>query len=300
MIVFMREMDRRLRGKVVVSRGQVLSVGGDDDSIDMRVTNGWWTPLHPGVYRIGPASGDWLERLRAALLAAGPSAAISHRAAFKLWGLDGIETELVELTVPYEKAPVPDGVIRHRTRRRLPTTIVRGLPVTTVERTLLDVAPLVPHVVLAKGVDSALRLALTDPTAISRVIFEQGGRGVRGVRRLERVLTSLEKTGPTGSPAELELLDGMRDAGLPTPVLQWEITTPSGTLYRVDFGWPDARKGVEVDGLDAHSGPDNLERDLKRQNDLFDMGIQLRRYTARSVRRDLTAVVASITDFLAV
>ena len=295
----MRELDRKLRGRFVVSRTDVLDAGGSDDSIKMRVGNGWWSPLHPGVYRVGPPSGEWIERLSAAVLAAGPTALISHRSAFVLWGLDGINAQLVELTVPYAQAPVPAGVIRHRTRRIMPRAMLHGLPVMGLERTLLDVAPLVPVAVLAKGVDSALRLALTDPTAISKTVSEQGGPGVRGVRRLERVLSALENTGPTGSPAELDLLMGMRREGIPMPTLQWEIKTRSGQHYRVDFGWPGLGKVVEVDGLDAHSGPDNLDRDLVRQNALLDMGLQIRRYTARSIRHNLDGVVSSIAEFLA-
>ncbi|HEX2154337.1 MAG TPA: DUF559 domain-containing protein [Acidimicrobiia bacterium] len=293
----MRELESRLDGQTVVSREMVLEAGGSDDMIAMRLRNGWWTHLHAGVYRIGPRADDWLERLQAAVLAAGQGAVVSHRAAYVLWGLDGIDTQLVELTVPYEHLPVPKAVILHRTRRTISASTVMGITVTAIERTLLDCSPQLPHQVLAKGLDSALRLGLTDPLAVAKTIAEQGGRGVRGVRKLERVLLDLDRTGPTGSPAELELLVGMKDAGLPPPVLQWEVLA-NGLRYKVDFGWPDVRKGVEVDGLDAHSGAENLERDLQRQNDLLAAGIELRRFTARQVRRHPTQVVEEIRRFL--
>lgn len=215
-----------------------------------------------------------------------------------LWGLDGIDTHLIELTVPYEHGPVPQAVIRHRTRRPIKGTTVMGIPTTPVERTLLDAAAQLPVQVLTKGVDSAVRLGLTDPLAIARTLRDQGGPGVRGVRKLERAVMDLDRAGPTGSPAELELLSGMRKGGVPDPVLQWEAVTPSGRRYRVDFGWPSRNKGVEVDGLDAHAGAENLERDLQRQNDLFEAGIELRRFTARQVRRDIDAVTEEIRRFL--
>lgn len=294
----MRELDKKLAGKAVVTREMVFEAGGSDDMIAMRLRNGWWTPLHAGVYRIGPREDDWLERLQAAVLAAGKTALVSHRAAFVLWGLDGIDTRVVELTVGYGHAPIPSGVIRHRTRRPVAGVVVRGLPVTPVERTLLDSSPLLPGSVLSKGVDSALRLGLTDPTALAKTIGEQGGPGVRGVRKLETVIENLDRTGPTGSPAEIELLDGMRDAGLPEPVLQWEVISRSGKTYRVDFGWPQLSKGVEVDGMDAHGGPANLEKDLERQNELLEAGIRLRRFAARTVRRDLPGVIDDIARFL--
>ena len=73
----------------------------------------------------------------------------------------------------------------------------------------------------------------------------------------------------------------------------------SGNRYLVDFGWPTLGKGVEVDGLLAHTGAERLERDLERQNDLMEAGIELRRFTGRQVRRDPQAVVAEIRRFLA-
>lgn len=294
----MSDIDRYLRNKRLITREMVLAAGGSDDVIRARVKQGWWTAVHAGVYRIGPPSDSWLERLEAALLASGHDAMISHRSAWRLWELDGLNTSLVELTVPYSNAPVPEGVIRHRTRRPVTHVLRRGLRVTPIERTLLDVSPQVPAIVLAKGVDSAIRQDLTHPQAIARVVADQGGPGVRGGGKLLSVIDWSERSGSTGSPAEVELLVGIRRRGLPEPVPQWEIVTPSGRRYHVDFGWPDLRKGVEVDGLEAHSGRENLERDLIRQNDLLDAGIDLRRFTARSIRSDLAAVLDAIATFL--
>lgn len=295
----MRELEKNLKGYTVVSRDMVLAAGGSDDMIATRVRNGWWTRLHAGVYRIGPRSDTWLERLQSALLAAGEGAVVSHRAAWALWGLEGIQAHLVELTVPYAHAPLPAQVIRHRTRRPPDATVLRGLRVTTVERTLLDGASLLPESIVAKGVDSAIRLDLATPTSIARTIAERGKRGVRGVRKLERVLAETDANGPTGSPAELELARWMRRDGIPDPVRQWEVFGASGNRYLVDFGWPTLGKGVEVDGLLAHTGAERLERDLERQNDLMEAGIELRRFTGRQVRRDPQAVVAEIRRFLA-
>lgn len=268
--------------------------------IATRVRKGWWTRLHAGVYRIGPRSDQWLERLHSALLAAGEGALVSHRAAWVLWGLDGIDVRLVELTVPYEHAPIPSSVIRHRTRRPMDGTTLQGLAATNVERTLLDTSPLLPEPVLAKGVDSAIRLGLTDPRGIRELVHERGGRGVRGVTKLERVLGEMERNGPTGSPAEIEMLRLMRRNGIPEPVLQWEVFGVSGSRYLVDFGWPDLMKGLEIDGALAHSGAEALERDLDRQNDLLATGIELRRFTGRQLRRNPQAVIEQIRRFLAI
>ncbi len=83
------------------------------------------------------------------------------------------------------------------------------------------------------------------------------------------------------------------------PVPQHEVVTLSGRRYRLDFAWPDLAKAIEVDGLDAHASADSLDRDLIRQNDLLEAGFQLRRFSARTVRRDLDGVIAAISGFIA-
>lgn len=296
----MKPVDRYARrsGQSFLDREEVLGAGGTDRMISARIRNGLWTNPHPGVYRLGADPTGWLEKLDAAVSAAGPSALVSHRAAFALWGLEGIDAQLVEITVPYECGPVPSGVIRHRTRREMAREIVSGLPVTSVPRTLLDSAQYLPPMVVAKGVDSALRRELTSLVRLWETAEREGGRGVRGAGKYRWAVAEIEDNGTTGSPAEVEILLALRKKGLPEPVPQYEIITPSGRRYFVDFGWPDLRKGVEVDGLDAHSSSENLERDLIRQNDLMDAGIELRRFTARQVRRSTDQVVAEIRRFL--
>lgn len=282
----------------LLDRAEAAELGASDRMISARVASGRWVRLHPGVYQVGPPNGHWLVRLRAAVLAAGPGAAASHRSAFVLWGLDGLETRLVEVTVPYTHGPIPEGTVVHRTRRNLPRTEVEGITVTTVERTLLDSAGMLPRLVVAKGLDSAVRQGLTNPAVLWETIRLEGGRGVRGTRPLSTLVAALEESGETGSPAETELHQAMRSAGIPEPVLQWEVVLSDGQRFVIDFGWPTLLKGVEVDGLDAHSGPAQLENDLRRQNALLDAGIELRRFSAREVRRDPKGVAVAIARFL--
>lgn len=296
----MRELDRSIsrRGRAIVTRSEVLAAGGSDRVIASRVAKGVWSRPQAGVYVWGPDPTGWLERLAVAVAAAGPAAAVSHRSAFVLWGLEGLTTSLVELTVPYECKPIPGGVILHRTRRTMPTTVRRGLAVTSVERTLLDAAAVVPGMVLAKGVDYALRHGMTSPERLWEMAITQGGRGVPNAGLYRTIVADLTETGSTGSPAEKEALQAMRRAGVPEPILQWEVVAPSGNRYLVDFGWPDLNKGVEIDGYDAHSGQNALDRDLARQNDLLTAGIELRRFSARTVRRFPSEVAHEVKQFL--
>jgi very-short-patch-repair endonuclease len=250
------------------------------------------------VYLVGVAPPDWLGRLDAAVLAAGTGAAASHRAALVLWGLDGIGAAPLEVTVPVTHGPEPAGVIVHRSRRPVAAAVVEGIAVTGVERTLVDAAACLPPVVVEKAMESAVRRNLTTAAKIERYLDDHAGRGVRGTRVLRELMAERPPGRAAGSGAEVELVRLLRDHGLPAPVRQYEIALPGGAVAVVDLAWPELRKVVEVDGLDAHAGAEALDHDDDRQNRLLEAGYELRRYTGRAVRRRPEAVVASISRFL--
>lgn len=299
----MREGERELRRRAgeqfgLCSRPEAISLNCSDHLIRSRLREGFWTRVHPGVYSMSPVPLDWKGRLAAAVLAAGPGSLASHRSAMILWGLEGIKQAPVEVTVPVNCGPVPAGVIVHRTRRRLPGATADGVAVTTVERTLLDLAGCLPAKVVEVAADSALRRRLTTVDRLLELMVEQSGRGVRGTRLLRRILAERDGSRPPGSPAETRLMGLMRDEGLPDPVTQYKIPLPDGSVAVTDFGWPWLMKAVEVDGLDAHGSAEALDHDLRRQNLILATGHQLRRYSARQIKRNPKAVVLDIRDFL--
>jgi very-short-patch-repair endonuclease len=241
---------------------------------------------------------SWTDRLFAAVLAGGPDTLVSHRAALVVWGMDGVRSAPVEVTVPYSNRPIPQEVIVHRTRRAMSSRDVEGLPVTDPERTLLDVSSLLPPLVVAKALESSIRRNLTTVDSILEEISTKGGRGVRGSKKLKRLLAERQLDTPTGSGSETELIYHLRRGGVREPELQYELFTRVGDRVLPDFYWPALGKAVEVDGLDAHSSAQALESDLARQNSLLEMGIELRRFSARRVRRNPGQVVEEIRRFL--
>jgi very-short-patch-repair endonuclease len=82
------------------------------------------------------------------------------------------------------------------------------------------------------------------------------------------------------------------------PACQLEITFPEGDHAYPDFAWPSLAKCVEVDGFDAHGAPEALERDLIRQNRLLELGWEMRRFSARRIRRDPANVLDEIIRFV--
>ena len=216
------------RQRFLISREQVLGLGRTDRFIEGQLAAGRWIRVHDGVYQVDSRPLEWESRLLAAVLASGRASLVSHRSAFTLWDLDGIRTNLVELTVPISNHPVPEGVLVHRTRRPMDGDEIAGIPVTTVERTLLDCASLVPRIVIGKGLDSAIRRRLTTLDRVYDMVAAKGGRGVRGTRALRWVLRERIHDTATGSGSEFELLYHMQMAFLPRPELQHSLFVESG------------------------------------------------------------------------
>jgi len=282
----------------LVTRADVLKLGGSASMIHRRIESGQWQRRQTGVYQIDRRPQSWEESLWSAVLAGGEGSLVSHRTALLFWNLDGISAAPLEITTRFGTRPMPDGVVVHRTRRVRDREVVAGLPVTSVPRTLLDCAGMLPPIVLTKAVDSAVRLGAARLVELADFVEERGGRGVKGTRRMRDVLALFGHDHGTGSPAESEAYFHIRDSRLPRPILQEEFSTRTGRRIVPDFYWPDLNKAVEVDGLDAHRSADALDDDLQRQNELLDLGIELRRYSARQIRRDPKGFIADLDRFL--
>lgn len=299
----MRPIDRQVQDlakaqRSLVTRPQVLALGGSDAGIHRRVQSGQWRLVQPGVYQIDHRRAEWEDRLMGAVLAAGDGALASHRAALILWDLDGISSGPIEVTAPYTHGPVPDNTIVYRTRRPPRATSIKGILVTTIERTLLDCCGVLKPLPATKAFESAFRKRLTTVDRMYVLLKEKGGRGVKGTKLARRILNNRRDDTSTGSGSETEALYLMRNGGIPEPVLQRRFTTLDGDRIRPDFYWPLLNKAIEVDGVDAHDSADKLDRDLRRQNKMLDLGVELRRFSARRVRRHPKAFVEEVRRFL--
>ena len=90
----------------------------------------------------------------------------------------------------------------------------------------------------------------------------------------------------------------MLDGGLPSPVLQYEVSNPWGQVLRLDFAWPEFKIGAEYDSDEWHSGPDALRRDRERLAILQDLGWVVIAILAEDVRRRPVELVARLNDHL--
>ena len=125
-------------------------------------------PVHDGVYRMAEVHLSARRQLLAACLAVGGMVGASHRAALWLWDLRSA-TPPVELTASATHRAVPSGAIVH-VRAELAgsdLTVHRGVPVTTVVRTLVDAGSVVDRATLATAVDKAIYLGLVTPEELA-------------------------------------------------------------------------------------------------------------------------------------
>ena len=267
----------------VVARAQLRAEGVSSDAIDRRIGT-ILHPVHAGVYAAGhprlTAEGRWL----AGVLACRHGTALSHRAATALHGLRPAWRDFVEVIAPRTIKRVPD-VIVHRPRRLDGVTVVAGIPVTDVSRTLVDLADVVTEAVLRKVVEQAevMRLDAT-PVPIP---------GRRGYGRLRRVLAELAPVTLTRSELEDRFLALCVGAALPGPQVNGVIEG-----MEVDFSWPEHRLIVETDGWEHHGTRAAFGRDRRRSAALQVAGWAVVRFTYEDVVRHPADVIATVRRLL--
>jgi very-short-patch-repair endonuclease len=261
----------------VVSRRQLGRLGFTKDAIRRRVERKHLLPLHEGVFAVGhvPLTAD--SRRLAAVMACGPKALLSHRAAGAAQGLL-LSSPQFEVTVPRGTRPKP-GLVIHRSRLIHPDdcSSVRGIPVTSVARTLVDLADVLNEERLAKAVHEAEVQRVFDLRAIEAVVTRLPGR--QGRHRLRRVL-ALYTPEPhfLRSEAERRFKQLCEDHALPQPQFNvWLVG------QEVDAWWEDVRVVVEVDGGETHHTRKAFHEDRARDRRLAAQGIRVARVTSREL-----------------
>ncbi|HET7483113.1 MAG TPA: hypothetical protein VFK89_09670, partial [Actinomycetota bacterium] len=144
---------------------------------------------------------------------------------------------------------------------------VKGLPVASVERTLIALAAELPRLRAEIALDDALRRSLTSPRRIDACIAAISARGRRGTGIMRELLAPRMSNGIPESPLESKFYSALLSSDVPMPRLQFEVRV-AGNLYRLDFAWPTKRVAVEMDGYAYHHGKVEWERDLARRNAL--------------------------------
>jgi very-short-patch-repair endonuclease len=242
------------------------------------VEAGWLVRLHVGVYAVGHTALTDKSHLIAAVYACGEEALASHGSAGVLWGLLRAP-QRIEVTAP-RGCKRKKGMTVHRSRLidDEDRALIDNVAVTSLARTLVDLADVLPERRLADVVHESEMKRLFDLRAVERVLERLPGR--KGRHKLRRVLSAYRDVQPfTRSRAERLVLEMCEDHGLPAP----RTNTWVGS-QEVDFYWPEAGLVLEFDGRAVHRTTRAFYEDRRRDRALAARGIHVVRATAKDER----------------
>jgi very-short-patch-repair endonuclease len=277
------------RAHGVVTRAELMAAGITPREIKRRATRGTLIPIHRGVFRVGHLAPSTQAVYMAAVKACGKRAVLAGRAAGHVLGVLKRKPPRIEVI-----APTYRRVARVVTRRdRLApgeTTRWRGIPVTSVPRTIVDLAAALPEDELARAFHEAAVRHRTTPAQVERVLARR--RNWPGARKLRRVLRG--DVPVTLSRLEKRFLARLRATRLPQP----EVNRRVDGRY-VDCRWPDHRLTVELDSYRYHHTRHAWEEDRRRERAARARGDEFRRYTWLDVVEDPEPMLADLRELLA-
>ena len=255
----------------VITRGQLIEAGLTPRQAERMVSSSSWRMVFPGTYTLATASTSLQQRVMAAVRWAGPSAAASFETACALRHLSDSLSEPIEVSAP--RFLRSDQVVAHRVQPWEPgeVEVANGIPVTSIERTLVDMAAreLAPRV--QELLDEALRRSLTNLSRLDSYVRTASGSGRHGPAALRMLLPRyMNGGGFSESILETRLRRLLDSAPLPHPVAQYVVRNGDRFVARVDFAWPGPKVAVEAVGRKYHEG--QWERDLARLDALREAG----------------------------
>ncbi len=277
----------------VVARHQLTALGIGSGAIKARLRLGQLHAVHRGVYSLGQRRlsmrGAWL----AAVFACGKGALLSHRSAAALWGLMRPGRSPVEVTSAHGRAG-RDGILLHCSPVADDERVVEaGIPVTSLPRTLLDLAEVLNVDGLRRAFEEADRLKLLRVPELERVCARAGRR--KGLPALRRLISAATAPLITRSPLEDSFAEFYREhlADLPEP-----LTNVSILDHEVDAYWPSHRLVVEMDSWEHHSHRAAFESDRARDTKMQAAGYRVLRYTHRRLEADPDEVTSELRAIL--
>jgi very-short-patch-repair endonuclease len=245
------------------------------------------------VFAVGHTNISLEGRCLAAVLGSGPGSLLSHYSAGWLLGLIGTRPIPVHVTTPMPRKR-RDGIRIHRSETLIESdrTRERGIPVTSVARTALDLAAGVRFRTLRRVIRRSEELEVFDLRDFRSILTRNQGH--RGAAPLGRALAIYEPPRLTRSEFEREFVARAEQMGLPP-----FATNFNAVGYELDVYWPELRFGVELDVYATHGAPEPFEEDRRRDEDLKLAGIELTRVTAHRFEREPQQAMERVQRLLA-
>lgn len=283
----------------VISRPEALALGFTDRMIRRRLESGWWSTLAPGLYGISGEFDEWRAVLAAAVSKL--LAVVSHHSAAQLLGFPMTPRGKLVVSVPHRTTHTFPGVeVRQSTDLTEDYVAeVDGLRTTNVARTVFDIAHHHKLSFLHSLIEQLVVAGHLNLDELAAALARLGRRGRPGTVRTRKALAAIS---PAIERLESELerlvLDLIRQAGLPLPMLQYPLPWRSSRPGRVDMAYPGLRLIIECDGRRWHLTAQTFEDDRKRDNLAIAAGWRVIRITWRMAVEDPQAVVETIRTAL--
>jgi very-short-patch-repair endonuclease len=286
-------IDLASRQDGMVARWQLLELGVSSDQIRRWLRAGMLHRRHYGVYVVGHTALSLVGRQRAALLACGTGAILSHAAAAHLWGLIDQAPKTLDVTVVGRNCRSREDLRLHQVREMDSRDIRRrnGLLITSPARTVVDQAADVPRDELDRLIAEARVKGLLRGGELEAVLARAGSR--RGVANVRAFLASECEPDFTRSKGEHRLRGLLHQARLQQPRSNQRVAG-----YEVDFLWEAEKLVVEFDGFRFHGHRRAFEHDRRKDVDLANAGYLVLRFTWRQLNDEPLAVIAAIARAL--
>jgi predicted transcriptional regulator of viral defense system len=294
-----RQLQQALAAKAtaqhgVIARRQLLELGLTRHHVETMLDTRRLHRVHRGVYAVGHRALSTRGRWMAAVLACGLGALLSHRSCAALAGVRQTAIAYVEVIVPSRRGQIA-GVRAYVSQRIEPQDRheIDGIPCTSLARTLLDLATVLPRRGLERVCDEAAVQEIFDLRAVNDVLARS--HGCRGAAKLQAVLHE-HAIGTTRTRSDLEelalaVLDGF---AIPRAVNNVRVFCRDGVMPEVDFLWRAQRLVLEVDGGRYHSSPRQIARDRRKEADLVRAGYRVLRASEWQLEHDPRGVALMV------
>jgi very-short-patch-repair endonuclease len=268
----------------LVTVDQAVGAGLTAGQIRWLTRSAEWVPLRPRVYGLVGSPPTRMQMIMATSLGLQPEAWLSHGAAGELWGLVGVSSAEIEVVTRLERRVGLEGVRGHRSASLFTADFTSGLhmPVTTPERTLVDLSGRLTRAALARALDDGRRRRIARLDRLHRCVDRLAGSPGRRPAVIHALLAErLPGYDPGDSDLETRVLRLIVKNRLPVPAQQHRVRL-GGRTIRIDLAYPDRRLAIELDGWEFHRTGTAFDTDRERANLLVAAGWSLVRFTSRS------------------
>jgi Protein of unknown function (DUF559) len=254
-----------------------------------------YVKLHHNVYAPAEMQLKAADRARAAWLWSRRKATLVGSSSAAIYGVECIPDD-APAELAYARNAAPPGIIIHRGIIADDEMCLRqSIDCTTPARTAYDLGRRV------RGDTAIIRIdALLNATGCKVEDVERIADRYPGARHLRRLRDALDLAdGGAESPKETELRLLLVRDGLPRPVTQILVANPRGRSRRIDMGWPEWKVGVEYDGEQHWTNPDDYAEDIERLEFLAAQGWIIVRVSARQLRNARDEILRRVRRALA-